>query len=141
MLGTYALSAGYYDAYYLKAMKARTLIRQDFERAFAECDALVTPTSPCTAFELGARTADPIQMYLSDILTISVNLAGVPGLSMPCGFDGAGLPIGLQVVAPALEEARLLRVAAAYEDATQWHRHRPGGADGAKTAAGAAFPR
>jgi len=125
MLGTYALSAGYYDAYYLQAMKARTLIRGDFERAFESCDALVMPTSPCTAFGIGARTGDPLQMYLSDILTISVNLAGLPGASIPCGFDADGLPVGLQVVTPALEEGRLLRVAAAYEDATDWHRRLP----------------
>jgi aspartyl-tRNA(Asn)/glutamyl-tRNA(Gln) amidotransferase subunit A len=125
MLGTYALSAGYYDAYYLKAMKARTLIRRDFESAFERCDALVMPTSACTAFEIGARTADPLQMYLSDILTISVNLAGLPGMSVPCGFDSSGLPVGLQIVAPALEEARLLRIAAAYEDATEWTRQMP----------------
>jgi aspartyl-tRNA(Asn)/glutamyl-tRNA(Gln) amidotransferase subunit A len=125
MLGTYALSAGYYDAYYLKAMKARTLIRGDFERAFAACDAMAMPTSPCTAFAIGARTGDPLQMYLSDILTISVNLAGLPGASIPCGFDRDRLPIGLQLVTPALEESRLLRIAAAYEDATDWHRKHP----------------
>jgi len=125
MLGTYALSAGYYDAYYLKAMQARTLIRKDFEEAFASCDAMIMPTSPCTAFEIGARTGDPLQMYLSDILTISVNLAGLPGASIPCGFDRDGLPIGLQLVTPALEESRLFRIAAAYEDATDWHRRVP----------------
>jgi aspartyl-tRNA(Asn)/glutamyl-tRNA(Gln) amidotransferase subunit A len=125
MLGTYALSAGYYDAYYLKAMKARTLIRRDFEQAFQACDALVMPTSPGTAFAIGARTGDPLQMYLSDILTISINLAGLPGMSMPCGFDAQGLPIGLQIVAPPLEEPRLLRVAAAYEAATDWARRIP----------------
>jgi aspartyl-tRNA(Asn)/glutamyl-tRNA(Gln) amidotransferase subunit A len=125
MLGTYALSAGYYDAYYLKAMQARTLIRRDFQQAFEKCDALVMPTSPGTAFPLGARTGDPLQMYLSDILTISVNLAGLPGMSVPCGFDRDGLPVGLQLVAPPLEEARLLRIAAAYEDATDWARRMP----------------
>ena len=125
MLGTYALSAGYYDAYYLKAMKARTLIRRDFDEAFSKCDALVTPTSPCTAFPIGERTDDPLEMYLSDVLTISVNLAGLPGMSVPCGFDAAGLPVGLQIVTPALEEGRLFRVAAAYEDATDWHTRAP----------------
>jgi aspartyl-tRNA(Asn)/glutamyl-tRNA(Gln) amidotransferase subunit A len=125
MLGTYALSAGYYDAYYLKAMKVRTLIRRDFEHAFQQCDALVMPTSPCTAFEFGARTGDPLRMYLSDILTISINLAGLPGMSLPCGFDTAGLPIGLQVVTPALEEGRLLQIAAAYEDANDWRQRVP----------------
>jgi len=125
MLGTYALSAGYYDAYYLKAMKVRTLIRRDFEQAFQSCDALVMPTSPGTAFAMGARTGDPLQMYLSDILTISINLAGLPGMSMPCGFDSQGRPVGLQIVAPPLEEPRLLRIAAAYEAATDWARRVP----------------
>ena len=125
MLGTYALSAGYYDAYYLKAMKVRTLIRNDFNRAFEECDALVTPTAASAAFERGARTADPLQMYLSDILTISTNLAGLPGISIPCGFDDDAMPVGLQIVAPALEEGRMLRVAAAFEDATDWHTKAP----------------
>ncbi|MEE8311840.1 MAG: Asp-tRNA(Asn)/Glu-tRNA(Gln) amidotransferase subunit GatA [Candidatus Binatia bacterium] len=125
MLGTYALSAGYYDAYYSKAMKVRTLIRHDFDEAFQKCDAIVTPTSPCTAFEIGARTADPLSMYLSDVLTISANLAGLPGLSMPCGFDSASLPVGLQILGPTLSEPTVLRVAAAYEDATDWHTRVP----------------
>ncbi len=125
MLGTYALSAGYYDAYYLKAMKVRTLIRNDFDNVFRQCDALVMPTAAGTAFKRGAKTADPLQMYLSDILTISANLAGLPGISLPCGFDAAQMPVGLQIVAPALEESRLFRVAATYEDATDWHSQAP----------------
>ncbi len=125
MLGTYALSAGYYDAYYLKAMKVRTLIRRDFEEAFAECDALAMPTAPTTAFEVGERIGDPLAMYLSDVLTISANLAGLPGISVPCGFDRSGLPIGLQIVAPPLAEETMLRVAAAYQDATDWHTRAP----------------
>jgi aspartyl-tRNA(Asn)/glutamyl-tRNA(Gln) amidotransferase subunit A len=138
LIGTYALSAGYYDAYYLKAMKVRTLIRRDFEQAFDKCDVLAMPTAPSTAFERGSRSSDPLKMYLSDILTISINLAGLPGLSMPCGSDAAGLPIGLQLAARPLDEATLLRVAAAYEDATDWHTRAPSLA-GARTAkAGAA---
>jgi aspartyl-tRNA(Asn)/glutamyl-tRNA(Gln) amidotransferase subunit A len=125
MLGTYALSAGYYDAYYLKAQKVRTLIRQDFERAFERVDVIVCPTSPTTAFRLGERTADPLQMYLADIFTITVNLAGICGISAPCGFDGDGLPIGLQILGPALGEEKILRVAYAYEQATPWHHQRP----------------
>ncbi len=125
MLGTYALSAGYYDAYYLKAMQVRTLIRRDFEQAFSGCDVLAMPTAPATAFEIGSRSDDPLKMYLSDVLTISVNLAGLPALSLPCGFDSAGLPIGLQIVAPALGETTMLRAAAAYEDATDWHARQP----------------
>ena len=125
LLGTYALSAGYYDAYYGKAMKVRTLIRGDFDAAFADVDVLAMPTSPGTAFEVGARTADPLSMYLSDILTIPANLAGLPCLSVPCGFDAAGLPIGLQLVGPTLGESVLLRAAAAFEDATDHWRRRP----------------
>ena len=125
MLGTYALSAGYYDAYYLKAMKVRTLIRSDFEQAFAECDAIVTPTTPTTAFEIGSRLDDPLQMYLSDILTISANLAGIPGISIPCGFDRNQLPVGLQILGPALGESVVLRVASAYQGATDWHTRVP----------------
>jgi aspartyl-tRNA(Asn)/glutamyl-tRNA(Gln) amidotransferase subunit A len=125
MLGTYALSAGYYDAYYLKAQQVRTLIRQDFDRAFTRCDALVTPVAPTTAFRIGEKTDDPLTMYLSDILTISVNLAGLPGLVMPCGVDAAGLPIGLQVIGQAYDEATILRIGAAYEQATDWHRRNP----------------
>ena len=125
LLGTYALSAGYYDAFYLKAQKARTLIREDFTKAFAECDVIATPTAPTVAFGLGEKTADPLQMYLSDVLTISVNLAGLPALALPCGFDGAGLPIGLQLIAPAFAEEVTLRVGDAYQRATDWHARRP----------------
>lgn len=125
MLGTFALSAGYQDAYYGKAAQARTLIRRDFESAFEQVDALVTPTAPTTAFALGERTADPLQMYLADVFTIACNLAGLPGLSMPCGFDAAGLPVGLQLLGRPFDEAGLFRIAAAYEDATDAARRRP----------------
>ena len=125
MLGTYALSAGYYDAYYLKAQKVRTLIKGDFDRAFQQVDVIVTPTSPTTAFRIGEKTDDPIQMYLSDIFTLSVNLAGICGINVPCGFDAQGLPIGMQIMGPALGETTILRVAYAYEQATDWHTRRP----------------
>ena len=125
MLGTYALSAGYYDAYYLKAQKARTLIRGDFDRAFEQVDVILAPTSPTTAFRIGEKVDDPLQMYLTDIFTLSMNLAGTCGLSLPCGFDQAGLPIGLQVMGPALGEEQVLRVAYAYEQATDWHMRNP----------------
>jgi len=125
MLGTYALSAGYYDAYYLKAQKVRTLIRRDFEQAFERCEVIATPTSPTPPFKIGEKTDDPLQMYLSDIFTISVNLAGLPAISIPCGFTNAGLPIGLQLIGKPFEEATLLRVAHAYEQATEWHRRKP----------------
>jgi aspartyl-tRNA(Asn)/glutamyl-tRNA(Gln) amidotransferase subunit A len=125
MLGTYALSSGYYDAYYLKAQKVRTLIRQDFSRVFANADVIVTPTAPTTAFRLGEKVADPLQMYLSDIFTISINLAGLPAIVLPCGVDASGLPIGLQIVGPPFGEEAVLRAARAYEAATEWHRRRP----------------
>ena len=125
MLGTYALSSGYYDAYYLKAQKVRTLIRQDFSRVFANADVIVTPTAPTTAFRLGEKVADPLQMYLSDIFTISINLAGLPAIVLPCGVDASGLPIGLQIVGPPFGEEVVLRAARAYEAATEWHRRRP----------------
>jgi aspartyl-tRNA(Asn)/glutamyl-tRNA(Gln) amidotransferase subunit A len=125
MLGTYALSAGYYDAYYLKALKVRTLIRQDFLAAFKQCDVILTPTSPTAAFRFGEKTADPLSMYLSDIFTISANLAGTPGISVPCGFTRGGLPIGLQLLGQPFDEARLLRVAYAYEQATPWRKRKP----------------
>ena len=111
ILGTYVLSSGYYDAYYGKAGKVRTLIRRDFEEAFRKCDIVVTPVSPTTAFKVGEKVEDPLQMYLSDIFTIPVNLAGLPGMSVPCGFDGAGLPIGLQIIGQPLDEARMLQAA------------------------------
>ena len=125
MLGTYALSAGYYDAYYLKAQKVRTLIKKDFDDVFEKVDVIVGPTSPFTAFRLGELTDDPLQMYLADIFTITQALAGVPAINVPCGFDEKGLPIGLQFAGPALEEGRLFRVAYAYEQATPWHTERP----------------
>lgn len=125
MLGTYALSAGYYDAYYLKALKVRTLIRRDFEEAFKRCEVILTPTAPTAAFRLGEKTDDPLTMYLSDIFTISANLAGIPGISLPCGFTQAGLPIGLQLLGKPLDEETLLQVAFAYEQATDWHKRKP----------------
>ena len=125
MIGTYALSAGYYDAYYLKAQKVRTLIKQDFERAFEEVDVLVAPTAPTTAFKAGDKTTDPLSMYLLDLMTIPVNLAGLPGMSIPCGFDRSGLPIGLQLIGNVLREDVLFHVAHAYERATQWHEKQP----------------
>ncbi len=124
MLGTYALSAGYYDAYYLKAQKVRTLIRQDFDRALQRVDVLAVPTSPTVAFPIGARTDDPLHMYLSDIYTLSLNLAGLCGISVPCGFAG-GLPVGMQILGRAFDEATILRVAHAYEQATPWHTLHP----------------
>lgn len=125
MIGTYALSAGYYDAYYLKAQKVRTLIKQDFERAFEQVDVLVCPTSPTTAFKAGDKTNDPLSMYLLDLMTIPVNLAGLPGLSLPCGFDEQGLPIGLQIIGNVLREDLVFQAAYAYEQATDWHKHSP----------------
>lgn len=125
MLGTYALSAGYYDAYYLKAQKVRTLIKQDFDRAFEDVDVLVSPTSPSTAFKAGEKTDDPLEMYLSDLMTIPVNLAGLPGISIPCGFDSQGLPIGLQLISNVLREDVLFHTAHAYEQATEWHKKQP----------------
>ncbi|HHX44609.1 MAG TPA: Asp-tRNA(Asn)/Glu-tRNA(Gln) amidotransferase subunit GatA [Chloroflexi bacterium] len=124
MLGTYALSAGYYDAYYLKAQKVRTLIKQDFDRALEQCDALVVPTTPTTAFRIGEKVDDPLQMYLGDVFALPLNLAGLCGVSIPCGF-AEGLPIGLQVLGGAFAEATILRVAYAYEQATTWHTRRP----------------
>jgi aspartyl-tRNA(Asn)/glutamyl-tRNA(Gln) amidotransferase subunit A len=122
MLGTYALSAGYYDAYYLKAQQVRTLIKQDFEQAFEQVDVIASPVAPTTAFRIGEKTANPLEMYLSDVFTITLNLAGMCGISVPCGFDAAGLPIGLQLIGPRLGEERILRAAHAYEQATDWHR-------------------
>ena len=124
MLGTYALSSGYYGAYYLKAQQARTLIRQDFDRVFQDVDALVTPTSPVTAFKIGEKTGDPVQMYLIDVCTLPVNIAGLPGLSVPCGFSD-GLPVGMQFIGPHFSEETLLRTAHAYEAATEWSSARP----------------
>ncbi len=123
MLGAYALSAGYYDAYYLKAQQVRTLIKQDFERAFAQVDVIASPVAPTTAFRIGEKADDPLAMYLSDVFTITLNLAGMCGISVPCGFDNAGLPIGLQIMGPHLGEETVLRAAHAYEQATPWHTH------------------
>jgi len=125
MLGTYALSSGYYDAYYLKALKVRNLIRGDFVRAFHQCDCIMMPVSPTTAFRSGEKVDDPLKMYLADIYTVGVNLAGIPGISVPCGFDEAGLPIGLQIVSPAFTEAKLLQIARMHEARTDWHARRP----------------
>jgi len=125
MLGTYALSAGYYDAYYLKALKVRTLIARDFSRAFEKCDIIAGPTAPTPAFRVGEKADNPLEMYLSDIYTISVNLAGIAGISLPCGFTRAALPVGLQLIAPAFGEGRLFSAAHAYEQATEWHRRKP----------------
>jgi aspartyl-tRNA(Asn)/glutamyl-tRNA(Gln) amidotransferase subunit A len=127
MMGTYVLSAGYYDAYYLKAQKVRTLIKEDFDRAFSQVEILVCPTAPSTAFKAGEKTADPLSMYLSDLMTIPVNLAGLPGISVPCGFDDQGLPIGMQLIGKPLGESRLLEVANTYEKATDWHNYKPQG--------------
>ncbi len=124
MLGTYALSSGYYDAYYVKAQKVRTLIKRDFDEAFADVDVIVTPTSPTVAFAVGERTTDPIQMYLSDIFTIPANMAGIPGIGVPCGFSD-GLPVSLQFMGRAFDESTILRVAHVYEQATEWHKQSP----------------
>ena len=124
MLGTYALSAGYYDAFYLKAQRVRTIIRREFERAFENLDAIVSATSPTVAFELGAKTADPVQMYLSDVLTLPANIAGIPGMSIPAGMSD-GLPVGLQILGKALGEETIFRIAHALEQATEWHKLRP----------------
>lgn len=125
MLGTYALSAGYYDAYYLKAQKVRTLIKQDFDNAFHDVDVLICPTSPTTAFKAGEKTDDPLSMYLSDLMTIPVNLAGLPGMSLPCGFDDNNLPIGMQLIGNVLREDVLFKVGYAYQQATDWHCQNP----------------
>lgn len=128
ILGTYVLSSGYYDAYYLRAQKVRTLIRRDFEQAFGNVDAIISPTSPETAFRLGEKTDDPLKMYLADIFTIAANLAGICGLSLPCGFsnrDGIDLPVGLQLLGKPFGESRLLRIGHAYEQSTDWHRRHP----------------
>jgi aspartyl-tRNA(Asn)/glutamyl-tRNA(Gln) amidotransferase subunit A len=125
LIGTYALSAGYVDAFYRKAQQVRTLIRRDFDHAFTTVDVLLSPTSPGTAFRFGAHTEDPLAMYLADLLTIPANLAGLPAISLPCGFDDQGLPIGLQLIAGVLEEPKLLQVAHHYEQAAQVMASRP----------------
>jgi aspartyl-tRNA(Asn)/glutamyl-tRNA(Gln) amidotransferase subunit A len=125
ILGTYVLSSGYYDAYYLRAQKVRTLIRQDFLNAYREVDAILTPTSPTPAFKRGEKAANPLAMYLSDVYTIGVNLAGLPGVSIPCGFSKSGLPIGLQIIGQPFKEAEMLAVAQTYEQAHDWHTRHP----------------
>lgn len=125
ILGTYALSSGYYDAYYKKAQQVRTLIKRDFEDAFRTVDIIVTPTSPTAAFRAGEKADDPLQMYLSDIFTISVNLAGMPGISVPCGFTPDNLPVGMQLIGRHFDEATILKVAYAYEQSTEWHKRKP----------------
>jgi len=125
LIGTYVLSHGYYDAYYLKAQKIRRLIAADFQQAFESCDVIMGPTSPSVAFAFGAKSADPVQMYLSDIYTISTNLAGLPGMSLPCGFGAHGMPVGLQLIGPWFGEARMLQAAHQYQKATDWHTRMP----------------
>ncbi len=125
MLGTYALSAGYYDAYYLKAQKVRTLIKQDFDRAFEQVDVILSPTSPTTAFRIGEKADDPLQMYLSDVFTLPASLGGIAGANIPCGFDASGLPIGLQIMGAAFNESTVLRAAHAYQQRTDWHTRPP----------------
>jgi aspartyl-tRNA(Asn)/glutamyl-tRNA(Gln) amidotransferase subunit A len=125
ILGTFALSHGYYDAYYLRALKVRTLIKNDFDAVFRDFDCIVTPTSPTSAFKIGERAADPLKMYLSDIYTISVNLAGIPAISIPCGFTKEGLPIGLQIMAKPFNEEMLFKIAHAFEQNTEWHKIKP----------------
>jgi aspartyl-tRNA(Asn)/glutamyl-tRNA(Gln) amidotransferase subunit A len=127
MLGTYVLSAGYYDAYYLKAQQVRTLILRDYDRAFERVDAVAMPTSPAPAFKLGERVADPLQMYLIDVFTVSANLAGLPAVSIPCGFTSGHLPIGLQLTGRRFDETTILRIADAYERETEWWKQEPKG--------------
>ena len=126
MLGTYVLSKGYHDDYYGKAQRVRTLIKNDFDKAFKDFDAIITPTSPTVAFNLGEKIEDPLKMYLSDVFTISANLAGIPGISIPCGFNKNNLPIGLQILGKPFDEKTILRIAYAYEQNTEWHKRRPG---------------
>jgi len=127
LVGTFVLSHGYYDAYYLQAQKIRRLIANDFSEAFSRCDLIMGPAAPTTAFEIGAMTADPVQMYLNDIFTIPASLAGLPGMSIPCGFDAGGLPVGLQVIGSYFSEARMLNAAHQYQKATDWHLRVPAG--------------
>ena len=125
LLGTYCLSTGYYDAYYLKAQKVRTKIKEDFDNAFKSCDCIITPTSPTPAFKIGEKTDDPLSMYLSDIFTISANLAGLPAMSIPCGFSKDNLPIGLHILAKPFDEETIFRVAYTFEQSTGYHRKSP----------------
>ena len=126
MIGTYVLSSGYKDAYYVQALKVRRLVKGDYDAAFSRCDVVAGPTTPTAAFKLGEKADDPLAMYLSDVYTVAANLAGIPGVSIPCGFTKAGLPIGLQLLAPPFGEEKLLRAARMYESATDWHTRRPG---------------
>lgn len=125
MIGTYVLSHGYYDAYYLQAQRLRRMIAQDYQDALAQCDVIMGPVAPTTAWRMGEKSDDPVQMYLEDIYTLSLNLAGLPGMSVPCGFSQAGLPIGLQIIGHYFDEARLLQIAHIYQNATDWHTRRP----------------
>lgn len=125
LLGTYSLASGYYEAYYLKAQKVRTRIKEDFDKAFKSCDCIITPTSPTAAFKIGEKTQDPLAMYLSDIYTIPANLAGLPAMSVPCGFSAGGLPIGLQILAKPFDEETIFRAAYTYEQSTEWHKRKP----------------
>ena len=125
MLGTYALSAGYYDAYYLKALRVRRLIRRDFDEAFREVDVIAGPVAPTAAYRIGEKIDDPLAMYLGDLYTVSANLAGLPGISIPCGFTRGSLPIGLQLQGPPMQEETLLRAACMFQQATDWHTRRP----------------
>jgi aspartyl-tRNA(Asn)/glutamyl-tRNA(Gln) amidotransferase subunit A len=129
LIGTYVLSHGYYDAYYLKAQRIRRLIANDFAEAFKLCDLVVGPTTPTVAFKIGAKAADPVQMYLNDIYTIPANLAGLPGMSIPCGFGKGNLPVGLHIVGNYFTEAKMLNVAHQYQKATDWHKREPAGID------------
>jgi aspartyl-tRNA(Asn)/glutamyl-tRNA(Gln) amidotransferase subunit A len=125
MLGTYVLSAGYADRYYSQALKVRALIKQDFDQAFGLCDVIACPTSPSVAFKLGEKADDPLAMYLSDVFTVTCNIAGIAGLSIPCGFSANKLPIGLQLLGPTFSEQKLLRIARQYEMHHAWHTHKP----------------
>ena len=125
MLGTYVLSAGYYDAYYKKAQKVKNLLKQDFDKAFKKVDLIITPTSPTVAFKIGEKIHDPLTMYLSDILTIAPNLAGLPAISIPCGFNKDGLPVGLQIIGKQFKEIDILNLANFYQNLTEWHNKKP----------------
>ncbi|MFA6520960.1 MAG: amidase, partial [Candidatus Gracilibacteria bacterium] len=125
MIGAYALSAGYYDAYYLKAQKVRTLVCEDFKKAFEEVDVIITPTTPSTAFTIGQNSADPVKMYLEDVFTVSINIAGLPALALPCGFSKNNLPIGMQIIGPQFAEPLLLKTGHIYQNSTDWHKKKP----------------
>jgi aspartyl-tRNA(Asn)/glutamyl-tRNA(Gln) amidotransferase subunit A len=125
MIGTYALSAGYYDAYYKKAMQVRTLVRSDFEKAFEKCDVIIGPVCPAPPFKIGEKVDDPLRMYLADIYNVLINLAGIPSLAVPCGFSDNGLPIGMQIIGPQFSESLLFQVGYAYEQMTKWYKQKP----------------